>query len=89
LLRALRSDLLIIDGKAFADAHLLTVAKASDLIVIPVGVNADDLEPTLNLATELINKGVHVCNMDTPTTTDKFNGNRSRYRAFTRPAFLP
>ena len=31
------SDLLIIDGKAFADNHLLTVAKASDLIVIPVG----------------------------------------------------
>ncbi|MEE9326708.1 MAG: ParA family protein [Cocleimonas sp.] len=52
------SDLLIIDGKAFADNHLLTVAKASDLIVIPVGVNADDLEPTLNLATELINKGI-------------------------------
>ncbi len=52
------SDLLVIDGKAFADAHLLTVAKASDLIVIPVGVNADDLEPTLNLATELINKGI-------------------------------
>lgn len=52
------SDLLIIDGKAFADTHLLAVAKASNLIVIPVGVNADDLEPTLNLATELINKGI-------------------------------
>lgn len=57
------SDLLIIDGKAFADAHLLTVAKASDLIVIPVGVNADDLEPTLNLATELINKGISRASM--------------------------
>jgi hypothetical protein len=71
-----------------------------------VGVNADDLEPTLNLATELINKGISRasmlfvvdkvpdngereametrqtiknCNMDTATTTDKFNGNRSRY----------
>ncbi|TXL12580.1 DNA-binding protein [Methylococcaceae bacterium HT3] len=57
------SDLLVIDGKAFADAHLLTVAKASDLIVIPVGVNADDLEPTLNLATELINKGISRASM--------------------------
>lgn len=52
------TDLVVIDGKAFADTHLLTVAEASDLIVIPVGVNADDLEPTLNLATELINKGI-------------------------------
>lgn len=52
------SDLLIIDGKAFADTHVLDFAKASDLIVLPVGISADDLEPSLKLATELVNKGI-------------------------------
>ncbi len=52
------SDLLIVDGKAFADTHVLEFAKVSDLIVLPVGISADDLEPTLSLASELINKGV-------------------------------
>ncbi len=52
------SDLLLVDGKAFADAHVLEFAKVSDLIVLPVGISADDLEPTLKLATELVNKGI-------------------------------
>ena len=52
------SDLLIIDGKAFADTHVLEFAKVSDIIILPVGISADDLEPTLKLATELINKGI-------------------------------
>lgn len=52
------SDLLIIDGKAFADTHVLDFAKVSDLIVLPVGISADDLEPTLKLASELVNKGI-------------------------------
>ena len=52
------SDLLIIDGKAFADTHVLEFAKVSDIIVLPVGISADDLEPTLKLATELSNKGI-------------------------------
>jgi len=52
------SDLLVIDGKAFADTHTLEFAKISDLIVLPVGISSDDLEPTLNLAMELMNKGV-------------------------------
>lgn len=51
-------DLLIVDGKAFADKHVLDFAEASDLIVLPVGISTDDLEPTLKLATELLNKGV-------------------------------
>jgi len=52
------SDLLIVDGKAFADTHVLDFAKVSDLIVLPVGISTDDLEPTLKLATELVNKGI-------------------------------
>lgn len=55
---AANSDVLIIDGKAFADSHVLTIAKSSDLIVIPVGVSMDDLEPSLKLAVELVNKGI-------------------------------
>ena len=52
------NDLLIIDGKAFADSHVYDFAEHSDLIVIPVGVSVDDLEPSLKLAMELINKGI-------------------------------
>ena len=52
------TDLLIVDGKAFADAHALEIAQASDLVVIPVGISLDDLEPSLKLAVELVNKGV-------------------------------
>ena len=55
---AANCDVLIIDGKAFADTHALMVAKASDLIVIPVGVSLDDLEPSLKLAVELVNAGI-------------------------------
>jgi len=52
------ADVLIVDGKAFADTHALQIAKASDLVIVPVGVSVDDLEPSLKLAVELINKGV-------------------------------
>jgi chromosome partitioning protein len=52
------TDLLIVDGKAFADNHALEIAKASDLVIIPVGVSVDDLEPSLKLAVELVNNGV-------------------------------
>ncbi|RUA33865.1 MAG: DNA-binding protein [Bacteroidetes bacterium] len=52
------NDLLIVDGKAFADSHVIDIAKASDLIVLPVGISTDDLQPTLNLAMELVSKGI-------------------------------
>lgn len=52
------TDVLIVDGKAFADAHALEVAQKSDLVIIPVGVSIDDLEPSLKLAVELVNKGI-------------------------------
>ena len=55
---AANADVLIVDGKAFADAHALEVAQSSDLIIIPVGVSVDDLEPSLKLAVELVNKGI-------------------------------
>jgi chromosome partitioning protein len=52
------ADVLIVDGKAFADSHALQIALESDLVIIPVGVSMDDLEPSLKLAVELVNKGV-------------------------------
>lgn len=55
---AANCDVLIVDGKAFADRHALDIAKSSDLIIIPVGVSMDDLEPSLKLAVELVNSGV-------------------------------
>lgn len=51
-------DLLIVDGKAFADTHALQVASLSSLVVIPVGVSVDDLKPALDLAVGLVQKGV-------------------------------
>lgn len=51
-------DLLIIDGKAFADNNVVEIALASDLVVLPVGISTDDLEPALLLAMQLIKKGV-------------------------------
>ena len=55
---AANTDVLIVDGKAFADAHALEIALNSDLVIIPVGVSMDDLEPSLKLAVELVNKGI-------------------------------
>lgn len=43
-------DLLIIDGKAFADNHVLKIADKSDLIIFPVGISLDDLEPSIYLS---------------------------------------
>lgn len=52
------SDLLIIDGKAFADNHIKEISKASDLIVITAGIAIDDLQPSINLANELLHNGI-------------------------------
>lgn len=47
-------DLLIVDGKPYSSKQTLKIAEASDLIVIPTGTTIDDLEPSLELARELI-----------------------------------
>jgi chromosome partitioning protein len=56
---AANCDVLIVDGKAYADTHAMLIAKSSDLIVIPVGVSLDDLEPSLKLAVDLVNSGIN------------------------------
>ncbi|CAM3827881.1 dna-binding plasmid partition protein [Rouxiella silvae] len=51
-------DLLIIDGRPAAETTSLDVAENSDLVIISTGTSIDDLEPSLELARELIKKGI-------------------------------
>ena len=51
-------DLMILDGPAFAERRGLTMAKASDLIILPTGYSLDDLEPQIETAYELEDKGI-------------------------------
>lgn len=44
----------IIDGAPHASEMTATVAKAADMIVLPVGVGYDDLNPSIRLAHELV-----------------------------------
>lgn len=50
--------LLIIDGRPAAETTSLDVAVESDLVIISTGTTIDDLEPSLELARELIKKGI-------------------------------
>jgi len=52
------ADVLVIDGRAFADKQTLEVAKASDLVVLPTGPSPDDLEPSVLLAHDLVQAGI-------------------------------
>ena len=59
--RALKAegfDLIIFDGAPNSDRQTLTIAKASDLIIIPTGPALDDLEPSIKLGHELKGKGI-------------------------------
>jgi chromosome partitioning protein len=51
-------DLLILDGPPHSTAGTLRIAQASDLIVLPSGLALDDLEPSVILAQELMQKGI-------------------------------
>lgn len=51
-------DLMILDGPAFAERRGLTMAKASDLIILPTGYSLDDMEPQIETAYELEDKGI-------------------------------
>jgi chromosome partitioning protein len=52
------ADLLVLDGRGFADRHTADAAVASDAILLPTGTSVDDLRPTVRLAHELIAAGV-------------------------------
>jgi chromosome partitioning protein len=51
-------DLLILDGPPHSTAGTLRIAQSSDLILLPSGLALDDLEPSVLLAQELVQKGI-------------------------------
>ncbi|BEM90535.1 hypothetical protein SME46J_50050 (plasmid) [Serratia marcescens] len=51
--------LVIIDGRPAAETTSLDVAVESDLVLVSTGTTVDDLEPSLELARELIKKGIN------------------------------
>ena len=51
-------DLLVFDGKPYATAQTLEIAKTATMLILPTGLALDDLRPSVLLAGELVNKGV-------------------------------
>lgn len=51
-------DLMILDGPAFAEKGGLTMAQASDLVLMPTGYSLDDMEPQIETAYDLQTAGV-------------------------------
>jgi len=51
-------DLMILDGPAFAEKGGLTMAQASDLVLMPTGYSLDDMEPQVETAYDLQTSGV-------------------------------
>ena len=51
-------DLMILDGPAFAEKGGLTMAQASDLVLMPTGYSLDDMEPQVETAYDLQTAGV-------------------------------
>jgi chromosome partitioning protein len=58
LAQAPHYDMLVCDGRGFADTLTLELAQASDAIFLPSGLANDDLAPTIRLAHELKKAGV-------------------------------
>ena len=56
--RAASLDMLIADAPGWADASTVWLAQGSHLTVLPTGSSVDDLNPTIRLTHELINKGI-------------------------------
>lgn len=51
-------DLMLLDGPAFAERGGLTMAQASDLVVLPTGYSLDDMLPQIETAQDLEGKAV-------------------------------
>jgi chromosome partitioning protein len=56
--RAAALDLLVADAPGWADASTLWLAQGSQLTVLPTGGTVDDLNPTIRLMHELMDKGI-------------------------------
>ena len=51
-------DLLVFDGKPYASAQTMEIARVSNLVILPTGLSLDDLKPSVLLAGELTSAGV-------------------------------
>ena len=51
-------DLMVLDGPAFAERRGLSMARVSELIIMPTGYSLDDMEPQIETAYELEDNGV-------------------------------
>lgn len=51
-------DLMVLDGPAFAERGGLVMAQASDLVILPTGYGLDDMQPQVETAQDLEQKGV-------------------------------
>lgn len=58
LRQAHQFDLMVMDGRPDSDVTTLDLARAADVIIVPVGVSMDDLAPQVRFAHELISKGI-------------------------------
>lgn len=58
LRRETEGELLILDGPAFADQLTLKMAKAADLVILPLSFGADDMLPQIEAAYELEDRGI-------------------------------
>jgi chromosome partitioning protein len=56
--RAADIDVLVVDAPGWADASTLWLAQGSQLTVLPTGGTVDDLNPTIRLMHELMNRGI-------------------------------
>ena len=51
-------DLMVLDGPAFAERRGLSMARVSELIIMPTGYSLDDMEPQIETAYELEDNGI-------------------------------
>lgn len=57
------ADMLVMDGRGFADKLSQDMARASHKVLLPTGLSLDDLRPSVRLAHELIGVGVQSRNL--------------------------
>lgn len=57
-LQSRQYDLMVFDGRPDSDVSTIEIAKESQLVIIPVSVTNDDLQPQVRFAHELLSRGV-------------------------------
>ncbi len=52
-------ELMVLDGPAFAERRGLSMARVSELVIMPTGYSLDDMEPQIETAYELEDSGIN------------------------------